>query len=211
LGRASKYFILLCIFFFINLDAQTASDSTYVKGRTLFPDSTLIQNTLDYEINDNNGIFRADGQTEQGHFETQFLTSVKDNNDYTQANQVEIFTDLEESFNTGQLAIKYRLPEETNVKIKVRNVLGQEIATLENNTQRQGNYHTYWNYTNDHTINIANGVYIYTIQTDDSFTAKILNLRRRPRISPGNEKTIIRTKSARTAPENQRNLHHQLL
>ena len=54
--------------------------------------------------------------------------------------------------------ITFSLPEQTFVKLAVYNVLGQEIALLENEIKNAGNYGVRWN-----AENIPSGVYIYKI------------------------------------------------
>lgn len=54
--------------------------------------------------------------------------------------------------------ITFSLPEQALVKLAVYNVLGQEIALLENGIKNAGNYSVIWN-----ADNIPSGVYIYKI------------------------------------------------
>lgn len=58
-------------------------------------------------------------------------------------------------------SIKYTLPESGNVKVKVFNLMGQEIKTLVNE------YHTAGTYTvKMDAVNIPSGVYLYTIEAN---------------------------------------------
>jgi photosystem II stability/assembly factor-like uncharacterized protein len=60
--------------------------------------------------------------------------------------------------------IKYSIPDDGIVKLAVYNMLGQEVATLVNTTQKEGIYEVNLNATG-----LANGVYVYRIETS-SFT-----------------------------------------
>jgi hypothetical protein len=64
--------------------------------------------------------------------------------------------------------IKYDLPKNTNVIIKVYDLLGREVTTLINNEFRNaGRYEVNWNASN-----YASGVYFYRIQVADYTSVK---------------------------------------
>jgi ligand-binding sensor domain-containing protein len=57
--------------------------------------------------------------------------------------------------------IRYGLPSEIRVSIKIYDILGREIAVLVNNETKQAGWHTiYWNGTNKNGIAVSSGVYI---------------------------------------------------
>ncbi len=58
--------------------------------------------------------------------------------------------------------IKYTLPQTGNVTLKVYNALGQEVATLVNGRQTAQSYEVTFDASN-----LASGVYIYTLRTDN--------------------------------------------
>lgn len=58
--------------------------------------------------------------------------------------------------------IKYHISRAGNVKLKVFDALGKEIATLVNQSQAAGIYSTNWN-----ARNIASGTYFYRLEIDD--------------------------------------------
>ncbi|MBK8946972.1 MAG: T9SS type A sorting domain-containing protein [Ignavibacteriae bacterium] len=69
--------------------------------------------------------------------------------------------------------ISYSIPENSQVAIKIYNILGSEIATLVNAKQNSGNYEIAFNASN-----LASGVYFYTLSTDKfSQTKKMILLR----------------------------------
>ena len=55
--------------------------------------------------------------------------------------------------------ISFKLPEQTNVELKVYDVLGNEVATLVNEFKPAGNYEAEWNASN-----LPSGVYIYQLR-----------------------------------------------
>ncbi len=61
--------------------------------------------------------------------------------------------------------IRYGLPKDVNVSLKVYNLLGQEVSTLMNNVARKAGYHTdVWDGTNDQGNTVASGMYIYHLE-----------------------------------------------
>lgn len=61
--------------------------------------------------------------------------------------------------------IKYSIPLDKNVNIKIYNMLGQVVKTLvDNKFQPKGNYEITWNGTNDEGIPVASGTYIYSLE-----------------------------------------------
>ena len=63
--------------------------------------------------------------------------------------------------------INYSLPVESNVTLKVFNMIGQEIETLVKNNQSAGVYSVNWNAKHN-----ASGIYFYSIQTVSNDGAK---------------------------------------
>jgi photosystem II stability/assembly factor-like uncharacterized protein len=59
--------------------------------------------------------------------------------------------------------IRYGLPGISNVKIKIYNLLGQEIQSLVNETQNAGYHEVTWNASNK-----ASGIYLYTIDATNA-------------------------------------------
>jgi len=62
--------------------------------------------------------------------------------------------------------IAYQLPELTQTKLQIFNVMGQEVRTLVNTTQSPGSYEVSWNGRNNQGIQVPAGIYIYRLQTD---------------------------------------------
>lgn len=68
--------------------------------------------------------------------------------------------------------IRYSLPEDANVTLKIYNMLGQEVRTLVNTQQNAGRYSVYWGGLNDNGGGVATGTYIYSIKAGDFVKAK---------------------------------------
>lgn len=60
--------------------------------------------------------------------------------------------------------IKYSIPEDGLVKLKVYNLLGQEIVTLVNSAQKAGRYEVVFDASSG-SRRIASGVYYYRMET----------------------------------------------
>ena len=69
--------------------------------------------------------------------------------------------------------IRYQLPRPAHVVLKLFSVLGQEVATLVNETQQAGTRSVVWN-----AVDVSSGVYFYRIQADSySATMKLVLLK----------------------------------
>ena len=63
--------------------------------------------------------------------------------------------------------IQYELPQRSDVKIMIYDLLGRKVTTLINQTQDAGFRSVTWNATNDHGKPVSAGVYLYQIQAGD--------------------------------------------
>jgi len=63
--------------------------------------------------------------------------------------------------------ISYSLPEATEVRLTVFNILGQQVIVLVDGFQEAGQYDVSWNSTNSDGQRVASGIYIYRIKTAD--------------------------------------------
>jgi hypothetical protein len=60
--------------------------------------------------------------------------------------------------------IEFALPEESTIRLKVYNILGQEIATLANEQRPAGYFVAEWNATNNFGNKVSSGVYFYKME-----------------------------------------------
>lgn len=67
--------------------------------------------------------------------------------------------------------IKYQLPEEAMVSLRIYNIIGEEIAVLVNSVQPAGNYTLEWNASG-----LSSGLYIYRIEAGTYISVKKLIL-----------------------------------
>ncbi|MBK7631417.1 MAG: T9SS type A sorting domain-containing protein [Ignavibacteriales bacterium] len=69
-------------------------------------------------------------------------------------------------FNPSTL-ISFKLPEQTNVELKIYDILGNEVATLINESKAAGNYEVEWNASN-----LPSGVYVYNLRVGSNVQMK---------------------------------------
>jgi hypothetical protein len=63
-----------------------------------------------------------------------------------------------------ETVIKYNLPTDSKVTLKVFNILGQEIKKLVDENISAGYHEVIWDGTNNSNIPVASGTYLYHIQ-----------------------------------------------
>jgi formylglycine-generating enzyme required for sulfatase activity len=80
-------------------------------------------------------------------------------------NQFELFNNYPNPFNPST-TIKFNLPEQQKVMLKIFNILGAEVKTLVNETVGSGSYSYKWNGKNDYGNFVSTGLYIYTLRTE---------------------------------------------
>lgn len=74
--------------------------------------------------------------------------------------------------------ISYDLPQATNVRLTIFNVLGQNVKTLVNDYQEAGTKSIVWNGTDNSGSTVASGLYFYRIEADDfQATKKMMMLK----------------------------------
>jgi hypothetical protein len=63
--------------------------------------------------------------------------------------------------------IRYQLAKDSEVTLKVYNLLGQVVKTLVDDYQSSGYYQVMWDRKNDVGIDVSSGVYFYHFQSGD--------------------------------------------
>ncbi len=100
------------------------------------------------------------------------VTDVEDNKNVT-PESFELSQNYPNPFNPSTV-ITYQLPENKFVSLKVFNILGKEVATLVNETQKVGKYSIKF----EPSSNLASGVYFYRLKAGDfTQTRKLILLR----------------------------------
>ncbi len=84
------------------------------------------------------------------------ITNVGDNT--TGSSSFKLYDNYPNPFNPGTI-ISYQLPVNDFVSLKVYDVIGNEVATLVNETKPAGNYQVEFN-----AANLASGIYYYTLR-----------------------------------------------
>jgi hypothetical protein len=83
--------------------------------------------------------------------------------------EYKLFQNYPNPFNPGTI-IRYSLPRNSFVSVKVYNILGKEITTLVNSVQTSGLYNVILNSNN---LNLSSGIYFYTITATGTNTNKV--------------------------------------
>jgi flagellar hook assembly protein FlgD len=73
-------------------------------------------------------------------------------------------------------AIKFYIPNNTNVTIKIFNIIGREITTLINNQTIAGYHIVYWDGRDSYGRNAASGVYLYRLTAGNFSVTRKMNL-----------------------------------
>jgi hypothetical protein len=68
--------------------------------------------------------------------------------------------------------IRYEIPNESRVVLKVYNMLGQEVRTLANTTQGRGVYHVQWDGKNESGNMVSSGVYLYRLEAGSTVKSR---------------------------------------
>lgn len=68
--------------------------------------------------------------------------------------------------------IKYDLPEDGKVTLKIYNVLGQEVRTLVSKHVRAGYHKVVWDGKNNFGVTVGSGLYVYRLQTGKNVLAR---------------------------------------
>ncbi|MBK8551286.1 MAG: T9SS type A sorting domain-containing protein [Ignavibacteria bacterium] len=122
--------------------------SSAVLNKFFFNDAGYLFGTTYY-----NGVFRSTNST---------LTSLS-----SQVNSSPEGFRLEQNypnpFNPGTV-IRYSIPENSFVTLKIYDVLGHEVATLVNENQNRGTYNYQLSIVN---YQLSSGIYFYKLETDN--------------------------------------------
>jgi len=80
--------------------------------------------------------------------------------------EYELFNNYPNPFNPTT-TIKYSVPKNSNVKLRVYNMMGQLIKTLVNESKAPGFYNVEWDGTNESNSKVASGIYFYRIECEN--------------------------------------------
>ena len=106
---------------------------------------------------------KDDGAIALDDFRVHFITTgLEDESVFPE--DFRLFQNYPNPFNPARTVIRYQLPENGEVTLKVYDVLGREVATLVNEFKHAGSYDVTFN-----AANLSSGVYIYKMQTVQGF------------------------------------------
>jgi hypothetical protein len=118
---------------------------------------------------------------------TQLLHQALDDLEVSTDVAAEEETEIPSSFALGQnhpnpfnskTAIEYSLPEESQVKIAIYNILGQKVKTLLDGTETAGHKRFIWDGENEKGKAVSSGIYFYRMETEEFVhTKKMLFLK----------------------------------
>ena len=72
--------------------------------------------------------------------------------------------------------IRFNVPYQTTLSLKIYNVLGQSVRTVKNQSFKQGSYESIWDGRNDAGKMVPNGLYFYVLETNNIRISKKLLL-----------------------------------
>ena len=88
-----------------------------------------------------------------------------------------LFQNYPNPFNPETI-IKFQLPKQTHVTLKIYNKLGQEVITLIDENKKAGYYQVKWNGRNSQGNVVSGGLYFYQLKAGDLFQTKKLTFLR---------------------------------
>ena len=68
--------------------------------------------------------------------------------------------------------LRYALPEQSDVKITIYDMIGRKVKTLVNNSQNAGYKSVIWDATDDYGERVGAGMYLYQIQAGEYISTK---------------------------------------
>ncbi|MCL6097089.1 MAG: T9SS type A sorting domain-containing protein, partial [Bacteroidetes bacterium] len=93
----------------------------------------------------------------------------------TPKQKAELMDNFPNPFNPST-AIKFYIPNNSDVSIKIYDVLGKEVTTLINRQAEAGYHIVYWNGKDSYGSNAASGVYIYRLTAGSFAETKKMTL-----------------------------------
>ncbi len=131
----------------------------------------------DYSFTDNNPVgstsfsYRLKQIDIKGNFKYYDAVTVS----LTSPAKAELMQNSPNPFNPST-AIKFYIPNTTNVTIKIFNIIGEEITTLINNQTIAGYHIVYWDGRDSYGRNAASGVYLYRLTAGNFSVTRKMNL-----------------------------------
>ena len=131
----------------------------------VYLDSTSSGSILEIAVDQNNNVF-VSVANQWRVFVLNENDVVLDVNNNEVANTFALQQNYPNPFNPTT-TISYTIPQYGNVKLKVYDMLGREVATLVNKPQNKGNYQVVFNASN-----LASGIYFYKLQFNNKMLVR---------------------------------------
>jgi len=160
----------------LTYDFEYADNKEFINAYKI---TGLTTNSITLEGLEKNKVYywRVASKTDKGEvsdysapavFSTGSVVSVSD---ASLPNQFELFQNYPNPFNPSTM-IKFTLPENGIVTLKIYDILGNEIKTLVNNEYSRGTYEVQWNGDDNSGRKVASGFYIYKLNSGKFSAAK---------------------------------------
>ncbi len=127
----------------------------------------VVVDMLDYRTSDGLVVAATHGN---GVYSTNIVTSVS-LTDPIVPSEFNLAQNYPNPFNPST-TIRYALPTETSVELKVFDLQGREVATLVEGKQAPGTYTFQWKGKDDHGMNVSSGTYFYRLVAGDRSLTK---------------------------------------
>ncbi len=105
-----------------------------------------------------------------GNYEIEIVTNIKN-----KKNLVPQSIELEQNYPnpfSRQTTISYKLNSSKNIEVKIYDILGQQVRTLQIGNLSAGNYNFNWTGTDDFGRKVSKGIYFYQLSTDNESIVK---------------------------------------
>jgi hypothetical protein len=159
-----EYFFIFSSPYTINPDAKYMVDMSSAKLDIMYQ-GIVVERSTDYPF-PNDPVANVEAKLtlipyhpitkyDKFKFTSSSLASVNDKKDITEVLQYKLYQNYPNPFNPSTI-IKYDIPENAFVTIKIYSSIGQEIETLVNQKQDKGRYEINWK-----PKNLSSGIYFY--------------------------------------------------
>lgn len=167
-----KIFSILISFMFIG---EITSQTFHVVGN-VSTDSIAVQNALVTFIDQSDRSISYSTLTDSlGNYQLDVITEISEEVPIV-PQDVELYQNYPNPFSSGT-QIPFNLNKQTNVTLKIYNILGQEIRTFNLGNHVMGTHNLHWDGKDNFGNKVAFGIYFYQIITDkESMVKKMLIL-----------------------------------
>jgi len=94
-------------------------------------------------------------------------------NDEIMPNKFALYQNVPNPFNPVT-NIRFEIGQQSNVKIKVYNIIGREIVVLTNQSYTSGLYSLVWDGRDNHGLHVSSGMYFYEITAIDAANSSLV-------------------------------------